>query len=474
MQLASLLFTTKGYSDAGVLPALSRALDLCRHVGTRHQLLATLWGTWGYAMGVPDLPLARKLADELLDEVRRTGEPAYAVTGHVAAGMTMVHEGDLEEGCAHLRIGTAVSEVADSDLRRELAEVDLSDVVLEKHPWVGGHGLHGVALALRGDAGAQAEIEAAHSFARRIGQPFGMTLAYVIECGLHGARDDAGALTAAAPRGLELARRHGFRQWELTLLALLGWATAELGDAEVGIEQAATAIDQLAAGGNGMLQHLLLGLLARAQRRAGRVEDALATVDRALRASETTGERFYEAELHRIRGELLLERQPDHPAPARACFETALLVARRQGAAALAERAEASLAPPRARRRGQGRRRLTCASQAAASAASDSGASCRGIWSARMGTATRRRKRVAGRSSQVTLTREPCSSASTCHVQTVSLGLSSSRLDRCTKRRGSSSISSTRDGCGTSPPEAESPPPTRRRPPASAAPRRHG
>jgi DNA-binding SARP family transcriptional activator len=345
MQLASLLFTTKGYSDAGVLPALSRALDLCREVGTRHQLLATLWGTWGYAMGLPDLPLARKLAEELLDEARRTGEPAYTVTGHVAAGMTMVHEGGLEEGCAHLRLGTTVADDAGADIRRQLAEVDLSEVVLEKHPWVGGHGLHGVALYLRGDdAGALAEVEAAHSFARQIGQPFGMTLAHVIECGLHGARDDAASLAAAAVKGLETARRHGFRQWELTLLALQGWARADLGDADAGIEQAETAIEQLAAGGNGMLRHLLLGLLARAQRGAGRTQDALATVDSALKASETTGERFYEAELHRLRGELLLEREPDRPAPARECFETALLVARRQGSVALQRRAEGSLA----------------------------------------------------------------------------------------------------------------------------------
>ncbi len=80
---------------------------------------------------------------------------------------------------------------------------------------------------------------------------------------------------------------------------------------------------------------LLLALLAQAYRRAGRTEDAVAAVERGLRVSEATGERFFEAELHRIRGELLSDEES---------LERALLVGRRQQAASLERRAEASLA----------------------------------------------------------------------------------------------------------------------------------
>ena len=86
-----------------------------------------------------------------------------------------------------------------------------------------------------------------------------------------------------------------------------------------------------------------LAMLAEAYAQNGQAEEGLAVVAEALAAVETTGERFYEAELHRLRGELLLP-SPSQRTAAAACFQQALDIARRQQAKSWELRAAMSLA----------------------------------------------------------------------------------------------------------------------------------
>ncbi|HLB78720.1 MAG TPA: hypothetical protein VJO72_16945, partial [Candidatus Dormibacteraeota bacterium] len=85
-------------------------------------------------------------------------------------------------------------------------------------------------------------------------------------------------------------------------------------------------------------------LLAEAYGRAGQAEAGLAMLAEALEAVDKYGERFYEAELHRLKGELLLQQSAEFQGEAEACFHQALDVARRQQAKSLELRAAMSLA----------------------------------------------------------------------------------------------------------------------------------
>ena len=94
-----------------------------------------------------------------------------------------------------------------------------------------------------------------------------------------------------------------------------------------------------------MLRPHWRGYLAEALARAGRVEEGLETLEEALEQVERTGERFNEAELHRLKGELLLQRgAPGGEAEAEACFQKAIAVARGQEARSWELRATVSLA----------------------------------------------------------------------------------------------------------------------------------
>src|SRR5262249_47446115 len=84
--------------------------------------------------------------------------------------------------------------------------------------------------------------------------------------------------------------------------------------------------------------------LSEAEARAGDVDRALGILDEALTTCERTGHRTFEAELHRVRGEMLLKRDPAHSAPAEKAFLTAIVVARRQGTRSFELRAALVLA----------------------------------------------------------------------------------------------------------------------------------
>jgi predicted ATPase len=93
-----------------------------------------------------------------------------------------------------------------------------------------------------------------------------------------------------------------------------------------------------------MFDGLLKIALAEAEARAGDADRAVAILDEALATFDRTGHRAFEAELHRIRGEVLLKRDPANPAPAEEALQTAIAVAKRQATRSFELRASLSLA----------------------------------------------------------------------------------------------------------------------------------
>src|SRR5207249_4548193 len=118
-----------------------------------------------------------------------------------------------------------------------------------------------------------------------------------------------------------------------------------------GLAQIRQGLDMYRSTGAEAQRPYLLTLLAEASGLLGQPEGGLAALDEALTLMEQTGERYYEAELHRQRGELLLLRAAEsHPAQgsreqhdAETCFQQALDVSRRQEAKSLELRAAMSL-----------------------------------------------------------------------------------------------------------------------------------
>jgi predicted ATPase len=148
---------------------------------------------------------------------------------------------------------------------------------------------------------------------------------------------------------LTLAREQGFALWSAFGLCFQGWVVAAQGQTEEGITQLRQGLAAARATGAELNRSRFLGLLAEVCRQAGRATEGLVVLDEALTVVNHTGERYYEAELYRLKGELLLQQADEVGGSplgteAAACFQHALVIARTQQAKSLELRAAMSLA----------------------------------------------------------------------------------------------------------------------------------
>ena len=142
-----------------------------------------------------------------------------------------------------------------------------------------------------------------------------------------------GDLSRVAPNAIELtrlAREHDLLHWRAYGVFFEGVASVESSASRGGLDEvrhgAKLLRDRNAQSFDGLIQIALSG----AEARAGDVNRALAILDETLATCERTGHRAFEAELHRVRGEMLLKRDPADPAPAEEALLTAIAVAKGQ------------------------------------------------------------------------------------------------------------------------------------------------
>ena len=146
-------------------------------------------------------------------------------------------------------------------------------------------------------------------------------------------------------RMIALAEEHGYPYYRAIGLILRGLALTMQGerDGAIDLMREGLAAHQAAETWQNHATYLIL--LAEALSETGQIDDALTTLDEAEAAIDRTGERYYEAELYRLRGTLLLQRPDRGPSSdAEACFSQAITIAQRQHAKPWELRAATSLA----------------------------------------------------------------------------------------------------------------------------------
>ena len=172
------------------------------------------------------------------------------------------------------------------------------------------------------------------------------TLAYAhsMIAALDATRRDSSAAWSHAEDALHWGREHGMPLYQALGSFLRGWATAASGAVGDGLGDMRGGAELLREQNVLFFDGLLKIALAEAEARAGDPDRAVSILDEALATCDRTGYRAFEAELHRARGEILLQRDPADPAPAEEDFQTALAVAKRQGTRSFELRAALLLA----------------------------------------------------------------------------------------------------------------------------------
>jgi predicted ATPase len=169
---------------------------------------------------------------------------------------------------------------------------------------------------------------------------FGLTVAAFLRQYL----GDPPAIRALAEEAVVLSEAHGLPFIGAMASMFEGWARTREGELDEGMGQMRRGLAAQLATGAELARPYWLWLLAEVCQRTGAAREGLALLDDAEATVEHTHDRYWEAEIHRLRGRLLLATaEPAAPASAEACYRRALEVARRQGTRSLELRAAVSL-----------------------------------------------------------------------------------------------------------------------------------
>lgn len=335
--LGNVLMQTGGWAAAEVRAAYLRAAELCHEHGATQRLFPALWNLWVFNAASGSLQQAQRLAEQLQDLASSSQDRAAMLQAHHASWATLYSLGDLTGCAAHAREGLKLYSAN---------QVEGSDLEYGSHDCgVCARMFCARTLALSGSAAAAArEVDDGIALAERLGHPFTRAFALTHAAAIHLELDDA-----MKSREYGNAARAIAGEWHFSLLD--AWAACYVGASLVRLDEPAAGLAMIRQGvesaratGSDMFQSHLLGLLAEAQLRNAAFDEGLRCVEEAFTISSRTGEQFYAAELHRIKGELCSASGTDQLRPlAEREFRAAIRIANSQAATQVVQRASLAL-----------------------------------------------------------------------------------------------------------------------------------
>ncbi len=335
MTLGPVLMSTKGEAASEVEIAYARARKLSEQIGEPRQRFLVLRGLWIFHLERAALQTAQGLGEQLLSLAEREQDSACLLEAHRALGLSSFWQGALASAQLHLDQGIAIYDRQEHRSHAVLYGLDPGVHCLSYGAWV---------LWLLGysDQAMQRSHEA-RTWAQELSHPFSLAAALYFAARLHQHRREASLALEQAEAAVFLSTEQSIPEWLAVASILRGWALAEQGQAEEGIAQIQQGCHAARATGGELGRSLFLALLGEAYGNEGQTAEALRTLAEGLAMADKSGERVYEAELRRVKGELLL-KQGATEAASEECFRQAIELARHQSARALELRAAMSLA----------------------------------------------------------------------------------------------------------------------------------
>jgi class 3 adenylate cyclase/predicted ATPase len=319
--LGNALIAVKGFGAAETSRAFGRALELCQTLKDSPQTITVINGIIGVHLLREEYEQARTLANGLLVRNGRSDEPMQLLIGHRTLGMSLFYMGELLPACEHLHAAIALY---DANPPGPLPMVFAQDQKATAQAYLA------LASVLLGDiSGGLALGNAAVAYAEQLRHPHSLAYVLAFLAGAHVLCNRPDAARPLAERTIDLAAEHGFPLWLAGCRLMRGWTEVELGDPERGLAEIRHSTSALEATGAATWVQFGRYLMAQALAKTGQSDAAGEIVDATLLALRQTGGRWIEAELHRLRGDLLHRCSPN---AAEAAYEAALRVAERQGA----------------------------------------------------------------------------------------------------------------------------------------------
>jgi predicted ATPase len=336
--LISALQGARSYAHPETAAALDRSRQLIAATAATGTPLhfSVLYGLWVAHSAGGNMKGILEHAQQFLSLAETQPASAPRLIGHRMLGHGLLFTGDFRQARPHLELAASLYRAEE---HREFAFRYGQDI--------GAPALCALSLALWHDG---CPDQAARTADRALLHARGFGHAYTLAYALWYAAMLA-VLSRDVPRVARLANENATLSWERgfpLIIAFsdvqLGWAAAHRGPGADGIDRMRRGIAAAPNTGVRLWEPFHLGLVAEALAFAGEVQEGLAELDRALARSTESGEKWADAELHRLRGDLLRRLPRPDPDGAERSFRAALSIAHEQGTKGFELRAAASLA----------------------------------------------------------------------------------------------------------------------------------
>jgi predicted ATPase len=334
--LGESLSVTKGYAAAEVGQTYTYAWQRCARLDDPAQLFTVLRGLYIHYLVRAEHRTAQALGEQLLALAQHTQDPVMYPTAHSAVGATLLYLGEAAVALTHLRQGLALYEPQPQHASAFLSGDDAGVVCHSRAAWA----LWSLGYAEQG----LTQNDEALALAQQLVDPLSRVWALSNAALFHQFRREVHFTQERAEASIHLATAQGFPYWIAHSAMVCGWVLVHQGQAQAGIAQIQQGLTAWRATGTDLLRPYYLALLAEAHGALGQPETGLGVLTEALALVDTTGERWYESECYRLKGELLLRQNTDNQAEAEACFHHALEIARSQQAKSFELRTATSLA----------------------------------------------------------------------------------------------------------------------------------
>jgi len=288
-----------------------------------------------------DHDVARDLAQQCLRLAQSTGDTGFFVQSHHVNGVGLIATGNFAEALEHLKQAIVIYDPHQHGSHADIYGHDPAAVSMVHASW---------ALWFLGypDQALKSANEGL-ALARKSNHPYTLATADAFSAWLHQFRRTGQPAEELAAAALEISSEHDFAFYRGMGIILRGWALTQRGQVAEGIAEMRSGLEAYRLTGAVVLRTGFLGLLAEACGNAGNAEEGLSMLAEAQELADQSQERWWQAELYRLKGELMLKRagalssgQGDTDEAER-CFGQALDVAKAQKAKSLELRAAMSL-----------------------------------------------------------------------------------------------------------------------------------
>ena len=340
--LGPVLIALRGWSAAETEATYKRAVQLCQQIGNAPQLFQALYGECAVYAVRPQLHEMHELAERFLSLAHQRQQSDAIVEGNFLVGYALFFMADLPGALKHLQCAI---ELYGTKPRRDLAEQYGHDPGMSCRffasctLWLLGHPKQARKMALE-----------CISLAKSVAHSFSLAYAHATAALAFQLQRDISLVREQAKAGMVISREQGIPHFLGFSEAMWGWVLTQEGQTETGIEHLCQGAAGWRSQGSELLQPYWLALLADAYGKTRQVNRALAAVTEALNIVDQTGETFYQPELYRLHGELMLQQANSQPqivnvkSDAEASFRKAIEIASRQQSKWLELRAATSLA----------------------------------------------------------------------------------------------------------------------------------